>query len=77
MAILHLEVRFIKIQHAPIQYCPNPQYNEDCMGKFIKTRRHQKECVACMKLHNTIDKHPLLVKIAPQKYEYDIIQVWD
>lgn len=63
MTIWHLEVKNIKVQHSPIYRCPCPQNNADCTGKFIKTRRWQHECVACLKLHGTINKHPLLYKI--------------
>ena len=76
MAIWNLEVKHIKIQHKPILCCPNPQYTEKCQGLYIKTRRWQKECVECMKVHHTIEHHPLLVIInpAPLTYkEYDIL----
>ena len=79
MAILHLEVKFFKRQkrYYPEDYysrCPCPQYNNECQGLFIKTRRWQVECVSCMILHNTIEKHPLLVKINhPIEYkDYDL-----
>lgn len=70
MAILHLEVKFIKIQNSPLYNCPTPHNNKDCQGLFIYTRKFQKECVSCMKLHNTIDEHPLLKKIAPKIPQY-------
>lgn len=63
MSILHLEVKYIKIQHCSLHRCPNPQFNSECMGLFIKTRRWQKECVACMRQHSIINKHPLLNKL--------------
>lgn len=72
MAILHLEVKFIKIQNSPLYNCPKPQNNEDCQGLFIHTRKFQKECVACMQLHHTIDEYPLLKKIAPKKIIYKV-----
>lgn len=67
---LYLEPRFLKIQHLRPLYCKNPQYNEKCTGKFLKTRVRQVECVECMKLHGTIDKHPLLVKVQAKKIMY-------
>lgn len=42
------------------------------MGLFIKTRRYQKECVACMRLHNTIDKHKMLACIVPIRYKKSV-----
>jgi len=83
MAILHLEIRYFKKQRKsyPESYyckCPNPQYTQYCNGLYVHTRRYQKECVECMKLHGTIDKHPLLAKLRPKKVEYneyDILQV--
>lgn len=79
MAVLHLEVKHIKIQHCPLQRCPSPQYNADCMGRFLHTRRWQKECVACMRLHGTIHKHPMLRKLSPKvSYaEYDLFEKFD
>lgn len=77
MTYLYLEVRHFKIKHNPLRECPNPQFNEQCMGKFIKTRRYQKECVACMQIHHTIDKHPLMNFLMPPKQEFDIINLWD
>lgn len=64
MAILNLEVKFIKIQHSQLLQCKDPQYNSVCQGLYIKTRRYQKECVSCMKLHDIIHKHPLLSRIS-------------
>lgn len=83
MAILHLEIKYIKKQrkHYPENYyskCPNPQFTERCMGVYVKTRRRQKECVECMKLHGTIDKHPLLAAVRGKKpiyNEYDILDL--
>ncbi len=78
MSFWHLEARYIKVKTSPRLPCPNPQYNSECQGLFIHTRRYQKECVSCMRLHHTIDKHPLLVILLP-KYplypEYDIIKL--
>lgn len=75
MAIWYLEVKHIKIKHCPILHCPNPQYTAECMGLFIKTRQYQKECVACMQLHKTIDRHPLLTILRTQEPRYDAYEV--
>lgn len=83
MTILYLEVKYFKKQkrHYPETYyqrCPNPQYTERCMGLYVKTRRYQKECVECMKVHKTIHKHPLLAHVVAKKPiygEYDILEL--
>ena len=38
-----------------------------CGFSYIKTRRRQKECVACMKLHNSIAKHCQLKIVTQNK----------
>lgn len=71
MAGLFLQVKYIKKHRSPIFYCPKPQDNNDCQGKFLRTRVGQKECVACMKLHKTLLKHPLFKKISlPYQFLY-------
>ena len=78
MAIWHLEIKHIRVKHLPVFSCPNPQYNNECMGYYLHTRRYQKECVACMKLHHTINKHPLLAILISKKSlypEYDILEI--
>lgn len=71
---LYLEPKYIKIQHTPLSYCPNPQYSERCMGVYLCTRVNQTECVECMKVHNTLQFHPLIQKLLPpdtsQLYRY-------
>lgn len=59
MSSFYLHPKYIHIQHSQIFYCPKPQDNERCQGKFIKTRVGQKECVECMRQNNTIFKHPI------------------
>lgn len=71
MSFMYLEPRHFKVKKAPRLKCPNPQYTEKCQGLYIKTRERQKECVECMKIHKTIDKHPILKSLLPK---YDIIK---
>ena len=74
---IYLEPKYIHIQHSTIYSCPNPQFNAECMGKFVHTRKWQKECVACMRLHETLERHPRLTKIVPpcedKKKRFDIL----
>ncbi len=70
MSNLDLLCKNIKIQHIKISYCPNPQMTERCQGKFLKSRAWQVECVECMKIHKTLEKHPLLKSICPLKPVY-------
>lgn len=77
MAKLYLEVRHTKKQlrnYSDSYYskCPSPQGTHTCQGLYVKTRRYQKECISCMKLHGTIDKHKLLSFLLPKK-ECDIL----
>lgn len=75
MTIWHLEVKHITIQYSPILKCPNPQYTAECMGLYVKTRQWQTECVACMQLHQTIERHPLLVMLRSPQPEYEYYDV--
>ena len=75
---MHFEVRHIKkqLKHYPDSYyskCPNPQFTQRCMGKYVQTRHWQIECVECMKIHKTLSKHPILVKLTRCKYDILIV----
>lgn len=71
MAKISLDLRCKKARHVPIMLCLHPHPGEKCSGKFIRTRVAQRECVECMKINNTILKHPLYKKLT--KYKCDII----
>lgn len=77
MATWHLEPKYIKVNKEIIYFkCPHPQYTEQCMGIYVKTRKWQIECVECMKKHGTISRHPFLKKVSsgePIYKEYDIL----
>ena len=79
MTKLYLEPRYLKVQYTPLSRCPRPQYNERCMGIFLKTRRWQIECVECMKRNGTLSKHPLLAKLMPPQeiYKYHGVMAED
>lgn len=62
----------IKRMRRPILLCPQPQYNSRCQGKFLRTRVGQIECLECMKVHGTVEKHPLYKKLT-RKYDIMLI----
>lgn len=62
---LYLEPKYLKIQNIPLSSCPQPQYTQYCMGLYLPTRQDQTECVACMRLHDTLNEHPLIIKLLP------------
>jgi len=62
----------IKKMNRPVLLCPRPQYNERCQGRFLKTRVGQVECVECMRVNGTIDKHPLYKKLTRHDTMYKI-----
>lgn len=76
MSFMYLEPRHFKIKKAPRLKCPCPQYTEKCQGLYIHTRRWQTECVECMKVHKTLDRHPLLSHLLP-KGDCDILKEED
>lgn len=81
MDFYRLEVKHIKKQkkNYPESYyskCPNPLYTQYCMGLYVHARKWQIECVECMKMHGTIDKHPLLKKYMPPN-DCDILNTYE